>query len=155
MLFILRLLNTTYAPGEGNGNPLQYSCLENPMDGGAWWATVHRSQTVRHDWATSFSLSCPAWLFQYPNTGHVFAQLQPGLSAPVQIVRLAHALNIALPNVGGPHLISWRLEQNKTSCVLEQEIILPQTDLRLYLHCRFSWGQVTSPPCRFGACWHL
>ena len=27
--------------GEGNGNPLQYSCLENPMDRGAWWATVH------------------------------------------------------------------------------------------------------------------
>ena len=29
------------SPGEGNGNPLQYSCLENPIDGGAWWATVH------------------------------------------------------------------------------------------------------------------
>ena len=29
------------SPGEGNGNPLQYSCLENPMDGGAWRATVH------------------------------------------------------------------------------------------------------------------
>ena len=29
------------SPGEGNGNPLQYSCLENPMDGGAWWATFH------------------------------------------------------------------------------------------------------------------
>ena len=28
-------------PGEGNGNPLQYSCLKNPMDRGAWWATVH------------------------------------------------------------------------------------------------------------------
>ena len=28
-------------PGEGHGNPLQYSCLENPMDKGAWWATVH------------------------------------------------------------------------------------------------------------------
>ena len=28
--------------GEGNGNPLQYSCLENPKDGGAWWASVHR-----------------------------------------------------------------------------------------------------------------
>ena len=27
--------------GEGNGNPLQYSCLENPMDGGAWWAAIH------------------------------------------------------------------------------------------------------------------
>ena len=29
------------SPGEGNGNPLQYSCLENPMEGGAWWAIVH------------------------------------------------------------------------------------------------------------------
>ena len=29
------------SPGEGNGNPLQYSCLENSMDGGAWWTTVH------------------------------------------------------------------------------------------------------------------
>ena len=36
------------SPGEGNGNPLQYSCLENPMDRGAWWAIVHgvtKSQT--------------------------------------------------------------------------------------------------------------
>ena len=36
------------SPGEGNGNPLQYSCLGNPMDRGAWWATVHgvtKSQT--------------------------------------------------------------------------------------------------------------
>ena len=30
------------SPGEGNGTPLQYSCLENPTDRGAWWATVHR-----------------------------------------------------------------------------------------------------------------
>ena len=29
------------SPGEGNGSPLQYSCLENPMDRGAWWATIH------------------------------------------------------------------------------------------------------------------
>ena len=29
------------SPGEGNGNPPQCSCLENPMDRGAWWATVH------------------------------------------------------------------------------------------------------------------
>ena len=39
-------------PGELNGNPLQYSCLENPMDGGAWWATVHgvaKSQTRLSD----------------------------------------------------------------------------------------------------------
>ena len=29
-------------PGGGHGNPVQYSCLENPIDRGAWWATVHR-----------------------------------------------------------------------------------------------------------------
>ena len=44
------------SPGEGNGNPLQYSCLENPMDGGAWWATVHGVQRLGHDWATSLSI---------------------------------------------------------------------------------------------------
>ena len=45
-------------PGEGNGNPLQYSCLENPMDKGAWQATMHRvaeesdmtKKQQRHHW---------------------------------------------------------------------------------------------------------
>ena len=37
------------SPGEGNGNPLQYSCLEYPMEGGAWWATVHGSLRFGHD----------------------------------------------------------------------------------------------------------
>ena len=41
------------SPAEGHGNPLQYSCLENPMDRGAWWATVHGSQRVRHDSMTN------------------------------------------------------------------------------------------------------
>ena len=35
------ILGLGRSPGEGKGNPLQHSCLENPMDGGAWWATVH------------------------------------------------------------------------------------------------------------------
>ena len=48
------------SPGEGHGNPLQYSCLENPMDGGAWQATdpkrpLLRSQRVRHSWS---NLAC-------------------------------------------------------------------------------------------------
>ena len=40
------------SPGEENGNPLQYSCLDNPMDGGAWWATQSmglQSQTLLSD----------------------------------------------------------------------------------------------------------
>ena len=43
--------------GEGNGNPLQYSCLKNPMDGGAWWAAVHgvpKSQTQLSDFTFTF-----------------------------------------------------------------------------------------------------
>ena len=39
-------------PGEENGNPLQYSCLKNPMDRGAWWATVPRVARVRHNLVT-------------------------------------------------------------------------------------------------------
>ena len=35
------ILGSGRSPREGNGNPLQYSCLENPVDRGAWWATVH------------------------------------------------------------------------------------------------------------------
>jgi len=41
-------------PGEGNGNPLWYSCLENPMDRGAWWAAVHR---VAKSWTRLKQLS--------------------------------------------------------------------------------------------------
>ena len=40
------------SPGEGNGNALQYSCLENPMDRGAWQATVHGVARIGHDLAT-------------------------------------------------------------------------------------------------------
>ena len=44
-------------PGEGNGTPLQHSCLENPMDGGAWWAAVHgvaKSRTRLSDFPFTF-----------------------------------------------------------------------------------------------------
>ena len=46
------ITGTGRSPGEGNGNPLQYSCLRNPMDSRAWWTTVHgvtKSQTQLND----------------------------------------------------------------------------------------------------------
>ena len=50
------------SPGEGNGNLLLCSCLENPMDRGAWWATVHGVTRVRHNWARTCSLQyCTIW----------------------------------------------------------------------------------------------
>ena len=52
------ILGLGRSPGGRHGNPLQYSCLENPMDRGAWQATGYSSmelQRVRHDWATNTS----------------------------------------------------------------------------------------------------
>ena len=46
------ILGSGRSPGEGNGNPLQYSCLENSVDRGAWRAIVHGVKRVRHDWVT-------------------------------------------------------------------------------------------------------
>ena len=55
------------SPGEGNGNPLQYSCLENPMARGAWWATVHgvaKSQTRLSNFT---SLTMIGWAMGFPD----------------------------------------------------------------------------------------
>ena len=46
------ILGLGRAPGNGSSNPLQYSCLENPMDRGAWWASVHSVTKSRHSLAT-------------------------------------------------------------------------------------------------------
>ena len=51
------------SPGDGNGNPLQHSCLENPMDRGAWWAIVHgvaKSQILKNN--NSATMGLPLWL---------------------------------------------------------------------------------------------
>ena len=58
------------SPGGGHSHPLQYSCLENPMDRGDWWAVVHRSQSVGHDWsdlACMHTYICPC-LLNFPPT---------------------------------------------------------------------------------------
>ena len=62
-------------PGEGNSNPLQYSCLENPMDRGAWWATVHgvaKSRTRLSDLTLTF---CFQLISQFLRFIHVACSL--------------------------------------------------------------------------------
>ena len=56
--------------GEGNGTPLQYSCLENPMDGGDWWATVHgvaQSQTQLKQLSRGIGSCLKAILVKFPS----------------------------------------------------------------------------------------
>ena len=53
----VQFLGREVPPGKGNGTPLQYSCLEDPMDSGTWWATVHGVTRVGHDLALSFFIS--------------------------------------------------------------------------------------------------
>ena len=49
--------------GEVNGHPCQYSCLENPMDRGAWWATVHRVAELDTTEATEHSVDSHQWIW--------------------------------------------------------------------------------------------
>ena len=55
------------APGEGNGNPLHYSCLGNTIDRGAWWATVHGVLNSRTQIGTHMSIKWNAFWTQLPN----------------------------------------------------------------------------------------
>ena len=79
---------------EGNGDPLQYSCLENPMDGGAWWATVHGAQRVGCDWTTSLSLCPSALCFDLPTHPHKTCCVSP--SEPVSDILLSSNFSTGL-----------------------------------------------------------
>ena len=88
--------------GEGNGNPLQYSCLENPMDGGAWWAAVHgvaKSRT-RLKWLSSSSMGS----FEQEDNSSPLQQVEPWCSPEGQNRLFSHHLHgshipIVLPNL--------------------------------------------------------
>ena len=70
--------------GEGNGTPLQYTCLENPMDGGAWWAAVHRvarSRMLLSDFTFTFHFH--ALEKEMATHSSVLAWRIPGTAEPV------------------------------------------------------------------------
>ena len=71
------------AIGEGNGTPLQYSCLENPMDGGAWWAAVYgvaKSRTWLSDFTFTFHFH--ALEKEMPTHSSLLAWRIPGMGEP-------------------------------------------------------------------------
>ena len=70
------------SPGGGNGNPLQYSCLENAMDRGAWQATVHGVSLVGHDLATK---PLPRWKESYDKPRQHIVSYKLVLACQLQI----------------------------------------------------------------------
>ena len=68
---------------EGNGTPLQYSCLENPMDGGAWWAAVHGVAKSRKRLSNfTFTFPFPALEKEMATHSSVLAWRIPGMAEP-------------------------------------------------------------------------
>ena len=68
------------SPGEGNGNPLQSSCLENSRDRGAWWATVHRvpkswTRLSNFPFQLHFTISC--WFLPYIDMNQLWVYICP------------------------------------------------------------------------------
>ena len=102
------LFRTQYTPGEGNGTPLQYSCLENPMDGGAWWAAVPgvaKNQTQLSDFTFTFHFhaleremaphsSVLAW--RIPGTGEPGGLPSMGSHSRIRLKRLSSSRAVCL-----------------------------------------------------------
>ena len=113
MFLRIYLKRSRNAFGEGNGTPFQCSCLENPMDGGAWWAVVHGVARVGHDWATSLSLFTHTLEKEMATHSSVLAWIipwteEPGRLQPVgsQRVRLDWATEQA-------RMYCWKVKLNK------------------------------------------
>ena len=75
--------------GEGNGTPLQYSCLENPMDGGAWWAAVHAKGQTRLSYFT-FTFQFHASEKEMATHSSVLAWRIPGTGEPGGLPSVGH-----------------------------------------------------------------
>ena len=104
-------------PGEGNGYPLQSSCLDNSMDRGVWRATVHGSQRVRHYGATVASLfrSCQCMALTYlPCQQSLFLKYGPAVAVSLP----APALFIPGPNN------SITLSAEKSFAFLQNELLI-------------------------------
>ena len=101
------------SPGEGNGYPLQYSCLGNLMDRGAWWATVHRvikSQTQLSDLAPNIPLSVYSTfcLSIHPINGHLVSSVAAAAKSLQLCPTLCDPINGSLPGSPVPGILQAR-----------------------------------------------
>ena len=116
--------------GEGNGNPLQYSCLENPRDGGAWWPAVYGvTQSRTRLKQLSSSSRTPSQLCHLPpllstsQSGHIQGLPSPGLVSNLRpwAARFAESS----PASGGHG--NWLLPQGSRGALLPFTEVLPDT----------------------------
>ena len=113
-LCTIRIRSVQVGIGEGNGTPLQYSCLENPMDGGAWWAAVHgvaKSRARLSDFAFTFHFH--ALEKEMATHSSVLAWRIPGTGEPdglpsVGSLRIRHDWSDLAVAAAGQHR-SWML----------------------------------------------
>ena len=80
-LFSSKEIVWAFRIGEGDGTPLQYSCLENPMDRGAWWAAVHGA-TKSWTWLSDFTFHFYALEKEMATHSSVLAWRTPGTEEP-------------------------------------------------------------------------
>ena len=89
--------------GEGNGNPLQYSCLENPRDGGAWWAAVYgvaQSRTRLSDLAVAAAVSHFYSYYSKANPESLVPESKPFNTLPVGILKIVSDRNSFQTSLG-------------------------------------------------------
>ena len=136
--------------GEGNGTPLQYSCLENPMDGGAWWATVHGVAEGR-TWLSDFTFTFYFHALEKAMATHssVLAWRIPGTGEPGGLPSIgSHTVghdwsDLAAAGINGfeKTLICWDMTR-KHSCVLRiVTLVFKRSELQGRRVDRFGWSQ--------------
>ena len=85
------LIPGSRSPGEGNGNPFQYSCLENPLDRGAWRATVHRVTKSQTRLSTHTHTHTHTYIYAHTNIYMYLAQVKFPVSFLDQLINFSLA----------------------------------------------------------------
>ena len=122
--------------GEGNGTPLQYSCLENPMDGGAWWAAVHGVAKSRAR-LSNFTLTFHFHALEKEMATHssVLAWRIPGMGEPGGLP------SMGLNRVGHDWSDLAAAAAEMFKCVSEREILDQNVRCKTWTVHSSSWGQ--------------
>ena len=109
--------------GEGNGTPLQYSCLENPMHGGAWWAAVHGVAEGR-TWLRDFTFTFHFHALEKEMAAHfsVLAWRVPGMGEPGGLPSLgSHRVGHDWSDLAAAAALDYKVKRDKDNRVLSRE----------------------------------